>query len=221
MHRTVAAAIPQAGAFAPHRFRNQKVGGPRQHQGGGVKLHKFQVLQCSARLPGHRHPIATGLGRIGGVGKQVAAPAGGQHHGSRPQPADLTVGQQLQPPAAPRLDPQLQHNYPVALHQAWSAPHLPFQGIDQGTARAVLGVEHAPMAVGGFQGGAQLRPIPVEGHAQLQQARHTAGGPMHEQLHRLPLAEPCTGVEGVVNVAAKAVVGTGHRGDAALGPAAG
>ena len=77
------------------------------------------------------------------------------------------------------------------------------------------------MAVGRLEGGAQLVGLPIEAHAQLQQPRHTARGIPHQQVHGPSVAEVGAGPKGVLDVALEAVLGPGHRGDPALGPAAG
>jgi len=107
------------------------------------------------------------------------------------------------------------------LLQSLPPQHLPFQGIHQGTPGPVLGVQHPPVAVGRLQGGAQLVGLPVEGHAQLQQPRHTVRGIAHQEFHRLEVAEAGAGLQGVVDVALEAVFGPSHRSNPALGPAAG
>lgn len=77
------------------------------------------------------------------------------------------------------------------------------------------------MAVGRFQGGAEVGAIPIEVHPQLKQSFHAVRGFMNEQLHGGGIAEPCPGLERVLPVAGEAVLGAGHGGDAPLGPAAG
>ena len=94
-HRAVAMGVHKVSAFAAHRFRDQEVGSPRQHQCRGVKLHKFQVSNHRTCLPRHGDAIATGLGGVGGVGIEVAATAGGQHHGPGAQPAQAARMQHL------------------------------------------------------------------------------------------------------------------------------
>ena len=220
-HGAVAVAVQQPRPLAAHGFRNEEVGGPRQHQGRGVKLHEFQVADGGPGPPGHGDAIAAGLGGVGGVGKQVAAAPGGQHHRPGRQPAQGAVVQHLQAAAAASSHPQLQGQGPLQPQQPGPLQHTPLQGIHQGAAGAVLGVQHAPVAVGRLQGGAQGLALAVEIHAQLQQPLHAGRCLPHQQLHRWRVAQASAGAQGVVNVAGEAVVGPGHRGDAPLGPAAG
>ena len=220
-HGALAAVVAQSGPFAAHRFRDQEMGCTGKHQCGGMKLHEFQVLQLGARLPGHHQAIAAGLGGVGGVGEEMTAPTGGKHHRPGRHPADHAVDQELETLAAPPLHPESQHHHALALHQARPPPHLPLQGIHQGTTGAVLGMEDAPVAVGGLQGGTQACSVAIEGHAQFKQPLHAGRRLMHQQFHGVAVAEAGTGPDGVLDVAGEAVTGGRHRGNPALGPAAG
>jgi len=119
------------------------------------------------------------------------------------------------------LHPELKGENPLALLQLGPPLHLPFEGVHEGPTGAVLGMEYPSVAVGGFQGGAQTVTIPVKGHAQLEQALHAHRGLMHQPLHGRPVAESSAGPQGIDDVAGEAVVGTGDRRDAPLGPATG
>ena len=172
-----------------------------------MELHELQVAHRGPCAPGHRHPIATGLGWIGGVGEQVSATAGGQHHGPGRQPVDAIAVQHLQAAATSRLHPELEGDHAPPLAQSRPSLHLPFEGVHEGAAGAVLGVQHAPVAVGRLQGGAEpvAAQLPVKGHAQIQKALDAAGGFMHQQGHRLGVAEPRAGSDCVLVVAGEAI----------------
>ena len=219
-HWTGPGGITESRSFPPHRLADQEVGGSGQHQGGGMELHEFQVAHLRAGAPGHRHPVAAGLGGVGGVGEQMAAATAGQQHHSSPQPAEPITVQHLQADAATCLHPQLHGQQTLALHQTLSVQNLPLQGVHQRSAGAVLGVQHPPMAVGGLEGGAQLVAVAVEGHAELHEPLHAAGGLAHQHLNRLRLTEPGACPQCVFHMACEAVLRARHRGDAALGPAA-
>ena len=197
------------------------MGCPRQHQGRGVKLHKFQIADLGAGLPGHGDAVAAGLRWVGGVGVEMAAAACGQHNSSGLQPAQAAGVQHLKPAAAAGFDPELQGQGSLQAHQPRPLQHPALERIHQGTAGAVLGVQHAPVAVGGLERGAQAAVVAIEVHPQLQQPLHAGGGFLHQQLHRWGVAEATASPEGVVAVAGEAVVGVGYRGNAPLGPAAG
>ena len=107
-HRAVPGRIAEAGPLPPHRLANQEVGGAGEHQRRGVELHEFEVAHRCSGAPGHGHPVAAGLGGIGGVGKQMATAAAGQDHRPGPQPAQPVPIQHLQTHAAARLHPELQ-----------------------------------------------------------------------------------------------------------------
>ena len=186
-----------------------------------MELDEFQIAHPRSGLPGHHHPIAAGQIGIGGVGKEVAAAAGGQHHGPGPEPVDAVLLKHLQAHTAAVFHPELQGHNPLALLEPGPLLHLPFQGLHQGATGAVLGVEHPPVAVGRLQSGAQAVAIPIKGHVQLEQALHAGRGLMHEPFDGLPIAEPPPGLEGVVHMAGKAVIRPGNRRDASLGPATG
>ena len=220
-YRAGPGGIAEAGSLSPHRFADQEVGGAGEHQRCGVELHEFEIAHRRSGAPGHRHPVTAGLGRVGGVGEQMAATAAGQNHRPGPQPAQPVAIENLQTHAAAPLHPELQGRNALVLLQANPSQHVSFQSIHQGTSGPVLGVQNPPVAVGRLQGRAQLISLPVEGHSQLQQPRHTVRGIPHQQLHRLEVAEAGAGLQGVVDVALEAVLGPGHRSNSALGPAAG
>ena len=77
------------------------------------------------------------------------------------------------------------------------------------------------MAVGRLQGGAEAIAVAIKGHVELQQPLDAGRGLAHQQGHGGWIAEAGAGLEGVFDVALEAVLGAGHGGDAALGPAAG
>ena len=154
------------------------------------------------------------------MGKQVAAAAGGEHHRATLEPIQVAVLKHLEALAATTLHPELEGNGPFALLQARALEHLPLQGINQGAAGAVLGMQYTPMAVGSLQGGAELISIAIKGHAQLQQPGDASRGLMHQQLYGGTITQTCPCLEGVGDMTRKTVVVAGDRGNAALGPAA-
>ena len=85
------------------------------------------------------------------------------------------------------------------------------QHIHQGQSGSILDVQHPAVAVGRLQGGGQAIAIPIEGHAQLQQAFHSPWCFVHEQVHRIGVAETVPGPLGVIGMAGHAVVRTRHR----------
>ena len=129
--------------------------------------------------------------------------------------------QHLQAAAASLIHQQLQGQHSGATGQALTRGNPAFESLHQSTAGTVLGVEHPAVAVGGLQGCAQIFAVAVEGHAQLQQARHAGWSVMHEPLNRRMVTEPCPRHQGVVDVALKAVVRSCYCGDTSLGPTAG
>ena len=220
-HGTVAPLIHQPSSFAAHRFGDQEMGGTRQHQRCGVKLHELQVADHRSRLPSHGDAIAAGLGGIGGVGEQVAATAGGQHHRPRMQPLHPLPIQHLQAAAASLLHQQLQGQHSGATRQALTRGNPAFESLHQSTAGTVLGVEHPAVAVGGLQGCAQDLAVTVEVHAQLQQSLHAGRGFTHQQGNSGGVAQTGPRAQGVLHMAVETVLGSGHSGDPPLGPAAG
>ena len=186
-----------------------------------MKLHKLQIAQFCAGLPGHHYPVAARQAGVGGVGEKVASTTGGQHHRPAGKPVDAVCLEHGQAHTAALLQPELPGHNPLALFEPGPEQHLPFQGFHQGPAGAVLGMQHPPVAVGGLQGCAQIFAVAVEGHAQLQQARHAGWSVMHEPLNRRMVTEPSPRHQGVVDVALKAVVRSCYCGDTSLGPPAG
>jgi hypothetical protein len=134
------------------------------------------------------------------VGKQVAATAGGEHYGTRPQPIQATVLKNLEALAAATLHPELEGNDTFALLKTRALQDFPFQGVDEGSAGAVLGMQNPPMAVGGLQGGAELIAIAIKGHAELQKPGYAARSLVHQQLDGGTITKARPGLQGVVDM---------------------
>ena len=152
----------------------------------------------------------------------MAAAAGRQHNGAGANPVEQRAIKNLHPTAAPVLNPELTH--PDATSMQQSLPLLdPFpEHIHEGSSRLVLNMQHAVVAVGRFEGGGEAAiTVAIEGHAHIQQALNAAGRFLHQQAHRIAVAETCPGLHGVLRMTSCTVTGTGHGSDAALGPAAG
>ena len=164
------------------------MGRPGLHQGGGVELHEFHVAQDRAGLPGHGNPIAVCPSRVGGVGKQMAAAAGGQHHSSAAQPAQLAMTQHLHTAAATRFLQQLQGNGPAPPGHIGAAFNALLQQLHERQAGLILGMQHPPAAMGCLQGGAEALPLAVQVEAQAQQVGNAARCLLHQAVHRCRLA---------------------------------
>jgi len=214
-------AIQQHAPFAAHRFRDQKAGGPFQLERGGMELEELQVFHRGTGLPGQGDALTTGLGRVGGVGEQMAAATAGQHHRSGANPVQLVAIEHLHAAAALVLHPQLGDPHPAAMHQVRACIHPITQHLHQRAAGAVLHMQHPVMAVGCLEGGGQLRAIAVEGHPQPQQSIHAVRGQGHQLAHGIAIAQSGTGADRVLGVAAGAVVAASDGCDPPLGPAAG
>ena len=72
--------------MAPQRLGQQRPGHGRVVQGRRVELDELDVGHRHAGPQGHGHPVAGGLGRVGGHGEELAGAPGGQHHVARPAP---------------------------------------------------------------------------------------------------------------------------------------
>jgi len=101
-----------------------------------VELNEFEIAHLGAGLPGHRHPVAGGLGRVGGFLEQVAAAAAGEHHGPGPQPAHLQAIENLQTLAAAPFDPDVSGPAGPGAAPAAAPLGLPLEGVHQGSAGA-------------------------------------------------------------------------------------
>jgi hypothetical protein len=98
----------------------------------------------------------------------MAATTTGQNDSFGAQPANKTVLEDLQPDAAAGLYPELQCWHALTAFQPGTLLDMALKSINKGTTRSVLGMEHSPMAMGRFQGGAQTTVITIESHAQIQ-----------------------------------------------------
>ena len=220
-HRASPEGIHQHAALAANGFGDQKAGGVIQADGRWMELNEFQIFHGCARLPGQGDAFAAGLGRVGGVGEQMATPAAGQHHGAGFDSVKMRPIQHLHAATAPIAHQQLRHPNAAAMQQPRPLLDTIPQHIHQGPPGAVLHMQHPPVAVGCFQGGGQAVLIPVEGHPQLPQALHAMGRLLHQQPYGIAIAKAGSSQNGVLRMAFGAVLLAGHRGDAALGPAAG
>jgi hypothetical protein len=185
-----------------------------------MELDEFQIFHGCARLPGEGDAFAAGLGRVCGVGEQMATPAAGQHHGAGFDSVKMCPIQHLYAATAPIAHQQLRHANAAAVQQPRPLLYTIPQHIHQGSPCAVLHMQHSSVAVGCFQGGGQAVLIPVEGHPQLPQALHAMGCLLHQQPYRIAITKACSSQNGVLRMAFGAVLFAGHRCDSPLGPAA-
>ena len=96
------------------------------------------------------------------------------------------------------------------------------QHIDESMTGAILHMQHPVMTVGRLQRGGQAAiAIAIKLHAQLQEPIHTLRCLIHQQSNGIPIAEPCSGMNGVRGVATAAVVWSCDGGNASLCPKTG
>ena len=82
VHEVVAPDGAEFGACASYGFRNQEAGLLAGIvEAGRMELDEFHVRDLAFGPVNHRHAVAGGYYRVGGVGVDVAVAAGGQHRG--------------------------------------------------------------------------------------------------------------------------------------------
>ena len=147
--------------------------------------------------------------------------ATGKHHGAATDPVQLMAVQHLNAAAATVLHQQLGDPHATAMLQPRALLHPLPQHIHQGAAGAVLNMQHPAMTVGRFQRRGQGIAGTVEGHAELLKPLDATRCLIHQQPHGISIAKPCSRAQRVLSMTESAVFRSGHRCDAALGPAAG
>ncbi len=224
MRRHEAGAIgqQQTPALATHRLGNQEVLGLRVVQAGRVELDELHVLHPAAGPPGGGDAVAGGGVGIGGVEVDLARAAGGQHRVRGAEGADLAAGlvQGVQAQAAVGRH-QIDQHVPLEHGDARSARHLRQQRLLHRRAGGVGRVDDAPGAVPALAGQVQPAGFLGEAHAQGLEPGNALGRVPDDEAGGGRLGEPGTGHQGVGHMGFEAVVRGHHRGDAALGPAAG
>ena len=148
-----------------------------------MELHEFQIFYRCTGLPGQGNALSAGLGRIGGVGKQMSTAAAGQHHGAGLDVLQVAAIQHLHPTTAAVLHIKPGDPHASAVQQTGPLFDPLTQDIHQGASGAVLHMQHASMAVGCFQGRGQAMAVAVKGHPQLLEAIHTTRCGVHQKPH--------------------------------------
>ena len=123
------------------------------------------------------------------------------------------------PYAAPALAEQFGHDRVIDDRDGRQRRDLPVQHAADLAPGGVLGVQHAPDAVGRFA--RRRRPairVAIEARAPVQQLGDVGGTFLDERAHRVRLAQAVTGREGVLEVQARRIVVAHGHGDAALRP---
>jgi hypothetical protein len=118
-----------------------------------MELNKFQIVDCSSGLPGEHNPFSTSLGWIRGVGVEVSASSCRENDCSGWNPVQPGTIKNLNTAAALVFDPELGDAHAAAMHQAWSGFDALAQDIHQGSAGAVLHMQHPVLAVSCLEGG--------------------------------------------------------------------
>jgi hypothetical protein len=218
---TASLAIDQPCAFSPDSLTDEEVGSPWQHQCGGMELHKFQIPNLRASGPGHHHPIPRGLAGVGGVGEKMAATTSGQNNSAGTKPSEMAMFQHLKPDTTAAFQPELQGGHSALALEMGAVKNLALQGIDESPAGAVLGMQHASIAVGSFEGGAQSAILSIEGHSQGEEPFHTRWRMANQKIDGGIITQTRPGIEGIGDVAVKTILQAGHSRNATLSPATG
>ena len=145
----------------------------------------------------------------------------GQHNGARPDPVQQRAIEHLNSTAASVFNPELAHTHATSVHEPSALLNPLPQHVHQGTTCLVLHMQHPMVTVGGLQSGGQASiAIAIKSHPDLKQPLDTLRCLVNQQPHRIAIAQTRTRFQRVLCMAGGAVVGSGHRGDASLGPTA-
>ena len=219
-HEPVAVSVPQVGAFAPERFRQEMPRGAGHVQDRGVELHELHVAQLDARPVGHRVSVGRGDGRVGRFAVKLPCPAGRQHHGPRPYEGKASMPVPDQDTATATLERQqidaraiLPDAYrPVRTRLRDHRPH------DLAPGFITKRVHDAGVRVASFttQGHAAILQIVIEMGAPADQLVDPLRGFPHHQIHDLGAAQTLAGGQRIGDVVIKPVLRVKHPGDSAL-----
>ena len=88
-HEKFPVTVPQASSLTSKSFRQEKRGGTREFQHGGMKLNEFHIGQGSTRPEGESTTIAGSDFGVGGGWIEDPQAARGQKHGGSRKFADL------------------------------------------------------------------------------------------------------------------------------------
>ena len=231
-HEPLPRSVHQHGPLAAHRLRDHErpAAGGRRVQQGGVELDELQVGQHRAGLPGQRHAVAGGRGRVGGGREQLPRTAGRQNHDVGVQlrgHRTLAFGphiRQLHPGDAVAARQQPPHHgvledlQPAGFGQAAGHPDQDLG--DAGSGPVAAGMQDPRRRVRTLQPERESAAVPVEGHTPVFQGGDLPRRAFAQQADGAVVVQLRARGERVRHVGRHGIPRRnalcGHRGDAAL-----
>ena len=220
----VAVPVPQQRPVTPEGLGEQRPWHLRVVQGRGVELDELEIGQHRPRPPGHRDPVAGGLGGVGGHGVDLTGTTRGQQRVPGPdrQPRPVRA-QGVHPPAPAALHHEVEGEG-VLVDLRRGRPRRGHQGpLDLHARRGPAGMDDAGLGVPALAGQRQVPSgVPIEHGTEGDQLVDPPRPLVDQHPHGGRVTQVGTGFQGVGDVQVEGVgVLVEHRGHPALGPPGG
>ncbi|MCY1533852.1 hypothetical protein D9M68_692010 [compost metagenome] len=199
-----------------------------------MELVELQVAHPAAGAPGHGDAVAAGAVGIAGIEVDLGRAAGGEHGEARPVGIHFSAGAveyvgaqaALAFQAELALGDQVDGDPLLQQQDVRPLPGLLQQGIEDGCASGVGGMDDAPVAVAALAGEMELETailarvlvIAGEGHALVDQPLDGCTAMLNGEAYGVFPAQAGPGDQGVFDMGIDRVGVVQHRGHAALGP---
>ena len=186
-----------------------------------VELNKLHVGDLRPRPPGHRDPVAGRNRRVGGELVHLPRAAGRQQsrRGDKCFHTVIRFVQDIRPAAAAFFDNQINNIVMLQHRDVRVRPGRFHQRPLDFLACEVRRVDDPPPGMPAFTPQRQFPVLfPVEVRAERHQLAYPVRSFVHQDPHRVLMAQPCAGDQRVLNVQLRVVVRAHDPGDAALRP---
>jgi len=213
-HEALAVGKLQQPAFAAHRLGNQERLRVGMEEARGMELDEFHVRDRSACAPPHGDAVPGGGVGVGGVEVDLARAAGTEQRVARAHglhaAALMSSTYAPQTRFAPAVSPRcflavmrVDADVPIEHVDIRMALHLLHQGFLDRAPGGVGRMDDAPVAMAAFAREVKLVlvvVVPCEWHSLCHEPFHRAPAPLDHEAHRLGVAEPGPGNQGVADV---------------------
>ncbi len=233
-HEALPVGQAKQGAFATQGLGDQKALGLRVIKARRVELVELKVRDPAASPPGHGDTIAARAIWVAGVQVHFRRPTRGQHREPRAERVHLArvavqhVGTQaaLAVQAQAPLGDQVHRHTLLQQLDVRALPGLGQQGVEDGRARGVGGMDDAPVAMAAFTCQVKFEAcvdhavglIPGKRHALLDQPLDGFAAVLHGKANSVFVAQATAGIEGVLHVGLNRIGAVQYGRYAPLGP---
>jgi len=236
-HEALAIGQPEQCAFAAQRFGNQEALGLWVIETGGMELVEFQVACSATCAPRHGDAVAASAVGVAGVQVDLRGTARGQHDEARLKGFDLArvavehIGTQATPARQAQLVLGNQIDRDTLLQQfdVVLLPGLAEQGVEDGGASGVGGMDDPPVTMAAFASQVELETailavralVACKGYALLDQPLDRLVAVFDGEAYGVFTAQSAASHQRIGDMGFHGVGGVQDRSNSALSPIGG